>query len=124
MSKQLLSIAAFALAALAFDPALAHGIGAPRHGGVMSATAGMSFELVASADGAAIYLSDHDQPIPPTGLAGKLTVLNGEQKAEADLVAVGDRLEAKDIKIVPGAIVVAVLRNAAGQSVTVRFLQR
>jgi hypothetical protein len=124
MSKPLVSIALLALAGLAFHPAQAHGIGAPRHGGSMSATAGMSFELIASADGAAIYLSDHDMPIAPTGLTGKLTVLNGEQKTEADLVAVGDRLEAKGIKLAPGAIVVAVLRNATQQSVTVRFAYR
>jgi hypothetical protein len=124
MSKPLLSIAALVLAVLASHPAQAHGIGAPRHGGAMSATAGTSFELVASADGAAIYLSDHDMPVSPSGLTGKLTVLNGEQKSEAGLVAVGDRLEAKGIKLAPGAIVVAVLRNAGGQSVTVRFAYR
>jgi hypothetical protein len=54
MNKHLLSITALALAALALNPALAHGIGTPKHGGVMSATAGMSFELVAGNDGAAI----------------------------------------------------------------------
>jgi Na+(H+)/acetate symporter ActP len=54
MNKHLLSIAALALAASAFNPALVHGIGTPKHGGVMSATSGMSFDLVAGNDGAAI----------------------------------------------------------------------
>lgn len=124
MKRQLLSVAALVLSASAFSPALAHGIGMPMHGGVMSAAAGMGFELVALGDGAAIYLSDHDMPISPVGLTGKLTVLSGEQKSEADLVAVGGRLEAKGIRLAPGAIVVAVLQNAAKQSVTVRFAYR
>lgn len=122
MSMRLFSAAL--LIALAFGNAHAHGIGTPKHGGTVSAAAGMSFELVADADGTAIYIEDHDLPVAPTGLTGKLSVLAGGEKVEAELVAVGARLLARGMKLVPGAIVVAVLQNAAGQSVTVRFVHR
>ena len=81
----------------------------------------LGFELVSTADGAAIYVEDHGKPIAPTGMTGKLTVLNGTQKSEADLVAAGDRLEAKGIKLATGAKVVAALTTAQKKAVTVRF---
>jgi hypothetical protein len=84
----------------------------------------MAFELVANGDGAAIYLSDHDMPISPVGLTGKLSVLAGAQKFEVDLVATGGRLEAKGVRLAPRAIAVAVLQNAAKQSVTLRVAYR
>lgn len=122
MSKRLFSAAL--LIALSIGNAHAHGIGTPKHGGTVSAAAGMSFELVADADGTSIYIEDHDLPVAPTGLSGRLSVLAGGEKAEAELVAVGPRLLERGMKIGPGAIVVAVLQNAAGQSLTVRFVQR
>jgi hypothetical protein len=122
MSKRTLGAAL--LAALSIGIAQAHGIGVPKHGGTVSAAAGMSFELVVDADGTSIYIEDHDLPVAPTGLTGKLSVLAGGEKAEAELVAAGPRLLARGIKVASGAIVVAVLQNAAGQSLTVRFVQR
>ena len=82
----------------------------------------VNFELVAEADGAAIYLVDHDEPMPSQGISGKLTVLQGSQKSEADIKAVGDnKLSAKGVKIASGAKIVAVLNNVDGKAVTVRF---
>jgi hypothetical protein len=49
----------------------------------------------------------------PTGLKGKLTVLNGAEKSEADLVVAGDKLEAKGVKLAKGAKVVAALVTPA-----------
>ncbi len=57
----------------------------------------------------------------PTGLKGKLTVLNGDQKSEAELVAASDKLEAKGIKLTPGAKVVAALTTTSAKVITVRF---
>ena len=122
MSKRLSSIAL--VLALALGNAHAHGIGTPKHGGTVSAAAGMSFELVADADGTSIYIEDHDRPVAPTGLTGKLSVLGGSEKVDAELLAVGPRLLARGMKVGPGSIVVAVLQTSAGQSLTVRFVQR
>ncbi|MDP3310314.1 MAG: hypothetical protein Q8S56_05030, partial [Polaromonas sp.] len=55
------------------------------------------------------------------GLSGKLTVLNGAEKSEAELKpAGGNKLEAKGVKLNKGAKVVAVL-NMGKKPVTVRF---
>ena len=90
----------------------------------MQTASDMSFELVATADGAAIYVEDHGKPMAPTGLKGKLTVLSGAEKSEAELVAVGDKLMAKGIKLPSGAKVVAALTTPAAKAITVRFKVR
>ncbi len=112
---------ALGLGALGMPTALAHGGATPKHGGISQMAGDLGFELVSTADGVALYVDDHGKPVAPAGFTGKLTVLNGTQKSEADLVAAGDRLEAKGIKLAPGAKVVAALTTAQKKAVTVRF---
>ncbi|CAG1012689.1 hypothetical protein BURC_00233 [Burkholderiaceae bacterium] len=121
MMKKLLTVAVLGLSALSFNAALAHGGGPAKHGGVVATASDLSFELVGSADGAVIYVEDHGKPMAPTGLKGKLTVLKGAEKSEAELVEAGDKLEAKGIKLAPGAKVVAALITPAAKAITVRF---
>ncbi len=121
MRKKWMTAAVLSLAALGFNAALAHGGAKPKHGGVVQAASDLSFELVGTADGAAIYIEDHGKPMAPTGLKGKLTVLNGADKSEADLVAAGDKLEAKGVKLANGAKVVAALVTSNAKAITVRF---
>ena len=101
--------------------ALAHGGGTPKHGGVVQTASDLSFELVGTPTGAVIYVEDHGKPMETTGLKGKLTVLNGGQKSEADLVPAGDKLEAKGIQLASGAKAVASLTTSAAKAITVRF---
>jgi hypothetical protein len=68
-----------------------------------------------------VYVDDHGKAMAPTGMTGKLTVLNGADKSEAELVAVGDKLEAKGVKLSAGAKVVAALTTPAKKAITVRF---
>ena len=68
-----------------------------------------------------IYVEDHGKPMAPSGLSGKLTVLNGSEKSEAVLVAAGDKLEAKGVKLEKGAKVVAALTTSSKKAITVRF---
>jgi hypothetical protein len=121
--KNLVSAACLALGlgALGMPAALAHGGATPNHGGISQMAGDLGFELVSTADGVALYVDDHGKPVAPAGITGKLTVLNGTQKSEADLVAAGDRLEARGIKLAPGAKVVAALTTAQKKAVTVRF---
>ncbi|MCV2358295.1 hypothetical protein LNV08_04840 [Paucibacter sp. TC2R-5] len=110
------------LSALTLNTANAHGAAKPQHGGVVQVANDVSFELVLLADGALLYLVDHDEPMSSAGINGKLTVLNGTAKSEAELKAAGDnKLEAHGIKIASGAKVVATLSNVEGKTVTVRF---
>jgi len=121
MMKKLLTVAVLGLSALSFNVAMAHGDAKARHGGVVATASDLGFELVGTPTGAAIYVEDHGKPIAPTGLKGKLTVLNGAEKSEAELVVAGNRLEAKGVKLAPGAKVVAALVTPAAKAITVRF---
>lgn len=121
-AKQWAQVLAVALSALVINTAAAHGSAKPQHGGVVQVASDLSFELVLLADGAVIYLIDHDEPLSSAGISGKLTVLNGGAKTEAEIKPAGDnKLGARGIKIASGAKVVASLNNVDGKAVTVRF---
>ena len=119
--KQLLTVVVLGLSALTFNVAMAHGGAQAKHGGVVAMASDLGFELVGTPEGAAIYVEDHGKPMAPTGLKGKLTVLNGAEKSEAELVVAGDKLEAKGLKLAKGAKVVAALVTPAAKAITVRF---
>ncbi len=121
MMKKLLTVAVLGLSALSFNVAVAHGSAKAKHGGVLATANDLSFELAAEGGNAVIYIEDHGKPVAPTGLKGKLTVLSGAEKSEADLVVAGDKLEAKGITLAPGAKVVAALVTPAAKAITVRF---
>jgi hypothetical protein len=121
MTKKLIVQTILGLLVLSSNPAMAHGGGSAKHGGVVSVANDLSFELVVNPDTAHIYLEDHGKPMMPNGIKGKLTALNGSDKVEADLVVVGNKLEAKGVKLHKGAKVVATLTTAASKTITVRF---
>ena len=71
------------------------------YGGVVQTVNHIAFELVATPDGALVYTLDHDEPVDASRYDGKLTVLNGADKAEAPvLLANGNLVESGDL---PGA---------------------
>jgi len=121
MKSKLLAALVLGLSALSFNAAMAHGGAMAKHGGVVATASDLGFELVGTPTGAAIYIEDHGKPLAPKGMSGKLTVLNGTEKSEADLAAAGDRLEAKGVKLAAGAKVVAALTTAEKKAITVRF---
>ena len=55
------------------------------------------------------------------GASGKLTVLSGTDKSEAELKPAGDKLEAKGIKLASGSKVVASVTTAEKKTMSVRF---
>ena len=102
--------------------ALAHGDEQPKRGGTVSVAEDLAFELVPQPNGAGIYIEDHGKPALTQGMTGKLTVLNGADKAQVELIAAGDNvLEAKGVRIAVGtkAVAAVTLRNA--KTLTVRF---
>lgn len=121
MMKKLMTVVVLGLSVLSFNAAFAHGGASAKHGGVVATASDLSFELVAEGGNAVIYVEDHGKPMAPTSLKGKLTVLNGAEKSEAELVVAGDKLEAKGIKLAKGAKVVAALVTPAAKAITVRF---
>ena len=120
--KHLIPVACLALSFLSVNPALAHGDVKPQYGGIVHKVNDVSFELVAQADGAIIYLMDHGKPVPSKGITGKLTVLQGSNKVEADIKEAGENtLRVLGVKLGKGDKLVAALSNVSGKNMTVRF---
>lgn len=120
-ARNLLGAAAIASALIAAPVAMAHGAPDPQHGGVVQAAADLAFELVGTADGAVIYVTDHGDDYDVARLSGTITVLDGSAKSEAPLKpAGGNKLEAPGLRLAQGAKAVAVL-NGGGKPITVRF---
>jgi len=126
MKKKLSQLAAAAMllaaSALSTPAALAHGAAGPKHGGVVQTASDLSFELVSTPNGAAIYVQDHGKDADVSGFDGKLTVLSGSEKSDAPLKpAGGNKLEAQGASLSKGTKVVAVLSTNNKKSITVRF---
>ncbi|WP_424859214.1 MULTISPECIES: hypothetical protein [unclassified Tepidimonas] len=120
--NRLLNTLAAAAAVLALNTAHAHGPGEAKHGGIVQSANDLGFELVAKDGNATLYVEDHGKPFAVQGTTGKLTVLNGSDKSEAELTPAGDnKLEAKGVKLNAGAKVVAALTLPSKKVVTVRF---
>ena len=120
--KHLISVASLVICCLSVNSALAHGDAKPQHGGILQVANDLSFELVAQADGATIYLMDHGKPMASKGITGKLTVLQGSNKIEVDIKEAGDNtLRVLGVKLGKGDKLVAALSNIRGKSMTVRF---
>ena len=120
--KHLISVASLAISCLSMNPVLAHGDAKPLHGGIVQLVNDLSFELVAQADGATIYLMDHDKPMSSKGITGKLIVLKGSNKIESDIKESGENtLRVMGVNLGKGDKLVAALSNVNGKSLTVRF---
>ena len=112
----LLAASAFCLSAMAAEDHK------PKHGGVVVETKAGDFELVAKPDVMVIHVSDHGKAMKLTSGTGKVTVFNGNDKTEAPLTLVGDKLEAKgSFKVAPGAKVLAEVALNGKPAVAARF---
>ncbi len=119
--SRLLATLLLSAATLGAATASAHGTAPAKHGGVVQSANDLSFELVATPDGAALHVDDHDKAYDARKLSGKLTVLQGSNKSEVPLTpAGGNRLEAKGVKLDKGAKAVAVVTDGS-RTTTVRF---
>lgn len=102
----------------------AHSVNKPKYGGVVEEVKEVQYELVAKPNTIAIYVEDHGKKVDATGATAKLTMLNGKERSEAMLVAVGgNKLEAKgEFNIKAGTKVVAVVTMAGKPGLTMRFV--
>jgi hypothetical protein len=120
--KHLISVLSLALSCLCMNTTLAHGGAKPMHGGIVQMANDIGFELVVQPDGVIIYLMDHGKPMASKGITGKLTILQGSNKIEADIKEAGDNtLRVLGVKLGKGDKLVAALSNVGGKSMTVRF---
>ena len=122
---QIFNISASLLAlsiAFAAAPAFSGGDHTPRHGGVVVETKAGDMEIVAKPDNLQIYFTDHGKAVKLDSAKAKVTLLNGAEKSEAELVVAGDKLEAKGaFKVAKGTKGIAVLTLAGKAPVTARF---
>ena len=94
----------------------------PKHGGVVIDNKAGDLEIVAKPDSIQIYITDHGKAMKLDGAKAKVTLLNGTEKSEADLVLAGDRLEAKGaFKVAKGTKGIAVVTLTGKPPVTARF---
>jgi hypothetical protein len=94
----------------------------PKFGGVVVETKAGDFEIVARPEALQIYVSDHGKPMKLAGAKAKVTLLNGTEKSEAELVPTGDRLEAKgSFTVAKGTKGIAVVTLAGKPPATARF---
>jgi hypothetical protein len=103
-------------------PAFAAEDHTPKHGGVVVETKAGDLELVAKPELIVIHVSDHGKPLKLSSASGKVTVFNGNDKTEAPLALVGDKLEAKgSFKLGAGTKVLADVAVNGKPAVAARF---
>jgi hypothetical protein len=116
---------ALALSVAATTTALAAGAHdhKPQYGGILTEGKAFDAELVAKTDLITIYVSDHGKPMMSKGLKAKITLLNGAEKSEAELIAVGEnKLEAKGkFAVAKGTKAVATITPEGKSASTFRF---
>ena len=94
----------------------------PKFGGVVVETKVGDLEIVAKPESIQIHISDHGKAVKLDGAKAKVTLLNGTEKSDADLVLAGGRLEAKGaFKVAKGTKGIATVTLAGKPAVTARF---
>jgi hypothetical protein len=124
MKNNLKVLAGLALAACVAGPAFAAGTHdhSPKNGGVVVETKAGDLEIVAKADLLQIFISDHGKPVTLVGAKAKVTLLNGTEKSEAELLPAGNKMEAKGtFKVAKGTKGIAVLTLSGKPPATARF---
>ncbi len=115
-------LASLLIASALVSPAFAAETHTPKHGGVVVETKAGDMELVAKPELIVIHVSDHGKPMKLTSASGKVTVFNGNDKTEAPLALVGDKLEAKgSFKVGAGTKVLADVALNGKPAVAARF---
>ena len=103
-------------------PAFAADDHVPKHGGVVVETKAGDLELVAKRELMVLHVSDHGKAMKLASGSGKLTVFSGNEKTEASLTLVGDKLEAKgSFKVAAGTKVLTEVLLNGKPAVSARF---
>lgn len=114
-----LKIALAAVVLASGSAALAHGSMRPQHGGLVAMSGEIVVELVRGPNGVSVYVTEEDEPLPASGMTGKLTVSAGGKKADTPLVAgPGNRFDARGLRVPAGAAVTVALVNTASRART------
>ncbi len=97
----------------------------PKHGGIFLEGKVADMEVVAKPEMIQVYVYDHGKPAKVEGAKGKVTLLNGSEKTEVEMVPAGDKLEAKgNFKVAKGTKGIASVTLAGKPAATARFVIR
>jgi hypothetical protein len=124
MKNNLQICASLAIAACVAGPVAATGEHdhAPKNGGIVVETKAGDWEIVAKPELLQIFISDHGKPLQLEGAKAKITLLNGAEKSEAELMPAGNKMQAKgSFKVARGSKGIAVLTLAGKPPATARF---
>lgn len=115
-------IAATALALVATAPAYAKDDHTAKHGGIFVETKALDFEIVAKPEVIQVFVADHGKQVKLEGAKAKVTLLNGAEKSEVELVPAADRFEAKgSFKIAKGTKGIASVMLPGKPAAVARF---
>jgi hypothetical protein len=113
------------LAASLGTRALAHGELKPQYGGIVQSVSDVSYELAPNERGLMLIVEDHGNPVPTSRIVGKLVLLKGSQRTEAELKPYGEnRMLATGMRLDTGQKATAVLTMPSGRPVVVQFPAR
>jgi hypothetical protein len=124
MKNNLRALASLALAACVAGQAFAAGghDHTPKNGGVVVETKAGDLEIVAKSDLLQIFISDHGKPVTLIGAKAKVTLLNGTEKSEVELLPAGNKMEVTgNFKVSKGTKGIAVLTLSGKPPTTARF---
>jgi hypothetical protein len=94
----------------------------PKQGGIVVETKVGDVEIVAKPDSIQIFITDHGKAMKLDGAKAKVTLLNGADKTETELLAAGDKLEAKGaFKVAKGTKGIALVTLNGKPPVSARF---
>ena len=115
--KKFMFMLVLGCASLAFNVAHGHGNAEPEHGGVLNVVGDMTFELVANATGAELYVEDDGEELSSEGLNAKLTIVSASGKSDVTMKpAGGNKFEAKGVSLASGTKVAVMLTLKDKQS--------
>ncbi len=123
--KFLCSLATVSMLTLSSGAVLASGDHghAPKNGGIVVETKAGDFEIVAKPELLQVYFTDHGKAAQLDGAKAKITLLNGAEKSEVELLPAGNKMEAKgSFKVAKGTKGIAVLTLAGKSPATARFV--
>lgn len=121
--KAIVKLVSIALitSAMFVSNAFAHGSLEPKHGGVVKEAHDMAFELVREEKSVSLYVRDHGEAYPTTGLVANVVVLASKEKSEASFIASGGNRMVADITISDGAKVLVRISEGEHHPVTIRY---
>jgi hypothetical protein len=94
----------------------------PKHGGIVSESNHMEFELAVQPDFTYLYIRDHGKPVDLSQAKAKLTILDAGKKHEVSLGGGTDALQGNAITLGGKTYTaVATVEFASKKKVTVRF---